>query len=139
MFTVFPYVLSAIEGLRTQLPRMAAYRDRARALATRLASEPDWHVLPEPPQVNAFQLHLPGCPDALRAAMFDVARESKFWLGANCVASVLPGHGMIEIGIGDAADGWRDEELVAHLREVVAAAARGARTDESSGSAADAS
>jgi len=126
VFTVFPYVLSAFEGLRTQLPRMPAYRERARALAARLASEPGWRVLPEPPQVNAFQLHLPGGPDALRAAMLDVARDSKFWLGATCVASVLPGHGMIEINIGDAADDWRDDELVAHLRGVVAAAARAA-------------
>jgi threonine aldolase len=123
--TVFPYVLSAFEGLRTQLPRMAAYRERARALAARLAGEPGWQLLPEPPQVNAFQVHLPGRPEALRAAMLDVARESKFWLGPTCVASVLPGRGMLEISIGDAADDWRDEELLAHLREVVAAAAHG--------------
>jgi threonine aldolase len=124
VFTVFPYVLSAFEGLRTQLPRMAGYRERARALAAALAREPGWHVLPEPPQVNAFQLHLPGEPARLRAAMLDLARESKFWLGASCVASVLPGHGMLEVSIGDAADGWRDEELLFHLRAVVASAGR---------------
>jgi threonine aldolase len=123
VYTVFPFVLSAFEGLRTQLPRMGAYRDRARSLAAVLAGEPGWHVLPAPPQVNAFQLHLPGQPEALRTAMLDVARESKFWLGAACAASVLPDHGMLEISIGDAADDWRDEELVAHLRTVVAAAA----------------
>jgi threonine aldolase len=124
VYTVFPYVLSAFEGLRTQLPRMGAWRERALALAAVLASEPGWHVLPEPPQVNAFQLHLPGRPEALRAAMLDVAREARFWLGASCVASVLPGHGMLEVSIGDAADDWTDDALVAHLRGVVAAAAR---------------
>jgi threonine aldolase len=121
--TVFPYVLATFEGLRTQLPRMGAYRERARALAARLVAEPGWHVLPEPPQVNAFQLHLPGRPEALRAALLEVARESRFWLGAACVASVLPGHGMLEVSIGDAADEWGDEELVARLRDVVAGAA----------------
>ena len=66
------------------------------------------------------------CPLILaHHAALDVARESKFWLGPTCVASVLPGRGMLEISIGDAADDWRDEELLAHLREVVAAAAHG--------------
>jgi threonine aldolase len=120
--TVFPYVLSAFEGLRTQLPRMAGYRERARSLATALAREPGWLVLPEPPQVNAFQLHLPGRPDALAAAMRDVAREAGFWLGASCAASVVPGHAMLEVSIADAADDWRDEELIEHLRAVVARA-----------------
>jgi threonine aldolase len=123
VYTVFPYVLSALEGLRTQLPRMAAYRERARKLAAALAAQPGWRVLPEPPQVNAFQLHLPGRPDAIRQAMLDVARRERFWLGAACTASALPGHAMIEVVIGDAADDWRDEEAVAHLRAVMQLAA----------------
>ena len=122
VYTVFPYVLSALDGLRTQLPRMGAYRARARALAAALSAENGWVVLPEPPQVNSFQLHLPGEPEALAEAMREVARREKFWLGARCAKSVLPGHGMVEIAIGDAADDWHDEAVVALFRAVVHAA-----------------
>lgn len=122
VYTVFPYALSALDGLRTQLPRMAAYRTRARALAAALAAEKGFVVLPEPPQVNSFQLHLPGDPQALGEAMREIARRDKFWLGARCVKSALPGHGMLEIAIGDASDDWRDEDVVALFRAVVHAA-----------------
>ena len=122
VYTVYPYVLSALDGLRTQLPRMGAYRERARALAAALSAEKGWVVLPEPPQVNSFQLHLPGEPAALAQAMRDIAGREKFWLGARCARSAVPGHGMLEIAIGDAADDWRDEEVVALFRAVVHAA-----------------
>ena len=124
LFTAYPFVLSALQGLRTQLPRMPAYRERARALAAVLAAEAGWRVAPEPPQVNAFQLHLPAAPQPLREALLDVARQDGFWLGARAVASHwLPGGAMVEVVIGDAAEGWTDGEAVAALRRAVAAAA----------------
>ncbi|PTT79949.1 threonine aldolase, partial [Pelomonas sp. HMWF004] len=105
--------MSAWQGLRQQLPRMAAYRERALALAARLAAQPGWRVAPEPPQVNAFQLHLPVAPERLREGLLQVAREQAFWLGARPVASQqLAGGAMVEVVIGDAADGWADGEAV---------------------------
>jgi hypothetical protein len=53
-----------------------------------------------------------------------VAQREGFWLGARAAASGRPGCAMVEIVLGDAADGWRDEEVVALLR-----AASGAATD----------
>ncbi|MBV8037510.1 low specificity L-threonine aldolase [Roseateles sp.] len=125
LFTVHPYVLSALQGLRTQLPRLPAYRERARALAAVLAAEPGWRVAPEPPQVNAFQLHLPAAPGALREAMLEVARRDGFWLGARPAASqLIEGGTMVEIVIGDAAQGWADAESLAAWRAAVALAGR---------------
>lgn len=125
--TLYPFVLSARDGLRRHLPRMPAYRERAQAFAAALAAhgaELGWRVAPEPPQVNAFQLHLPAAPDPLRDAMLDVARRDGFWLGARAVASqLLDGGAMVEVVIGDAADGWADEEAVAAWRGVLHAAA----------------
>jgi threonine aldolase len=122
LHTLHPFVLSALHGLRTRLPRMAAYRERARALAVRLAAEPGWRIAPEPPQVNAFQLHLPVAPDALREGLLAVARRDGFWLGVRPVASgVIDGGAMLEVVIGDAADGWTDAEAAAALRAAVAA------------------
>jgi threonine aldolase len=120
VFTLHPFVLSALHGLRTQLPRMPAYRERARQLAAALAAEPGWRVAPEPPQVNAFQLHLPVEPGQLREALLEVARRDGFWLGARAVASQVVGGGaMVEVVIGDAADGWADAEARAALRAAV--------------------
>lgn len=124
LFTVHPFVLSARQGLRQQLPRMAAYRERALALAAHLAAQPGWRVAPEPPQVNAFQLHLPVAPERLREGLLQVARAQAFWLGARAVASQqLAGGAMVEVVIGDAADGWADGEAVERLRQAVAASA----------------
>lgn len=123
VFTLHPFVLSALHGLRTQLPRMPAYRARAQALAKLLAAEPGWRVAPEPPQVNAFQLHLPAAPERLREALLGVADRDGFWLGARAVAStVLAGGAMVEVVIGDAAEDWADGEALAALRRAVQAA-----------------
>lgn len=125
VFTLYPMVLAARDGLRRRLPHMAAWRDRARTLAAALAAEPGWRVAPEPPQTNSFQLHLPVPPEALRAALLAVAREHGFWLGARAVPSVsLEGGAMVEIVIGEAADDWRDDEAVAAWRAAVDLARR---------------
>lgn len=121
LFTVYPFALSALQGLRAQLPRQAGYRERARRLAAVLAAERGWLVAPEPPQVNAFQLHLPVSPEALRDGLLEVARREGFWLGARSVPSQrLVGGAMVEVVIGDAADGWSDDEALAAWRQAVA-------------------
>lgn len=121
LFTAYPMVLSAAHGLRTQLAHMPAYRARAQALAAVLAAEPGWRVSPEVPQVNAFQLHLPVAPEALRDGMLAVAQREGFWLGARAVAShLVPGGAMVEVVIGDAAAAWADGEALAAWRAAVA-------------------
>ncbi|MCE4553781.1 threonine aldolase family protein [Roseateles cellulosilyticus] len=125
VYTQYPVVLAARDGLRRQLPRMADYRERARQLAALLVGEPGWRVAPEPPQVNAFQLHLPAGPAALREGLLAVARDQGFWLGARAVAStVLDGGAMVEIVIGDAADGWADAQALQAVRDAVAVSRR---------------
>ncbi|NCT85612.1 MAG: threonine aldolase [Comamonadaceae bacterium] len=125
LFTVHPYVLGALQGLRTQLPRLPAYRERARSLAALLGAEPGWRVAPEPPQVSSFQLHLPAAPEALREAMLEVARRDGFWLGARTAASrLIEGGAMVEIVIGDASDGWADADALAAWRAAMALTGR---------------
>ncbi|WP_457418461.1 threonine aldolase family protein [Roseateles sp. P5_E7] len=120
VFTLHPFVLSALHGLRTQLPCMPEYRERAQALARQLAAQPGWRVAPEVPQVNAFQLHLPVDPGRLREALLDVARADGFWLGARAMAShLIEGGAMVEVVIGDAAEGWTNDEAVNALRRAV--------------------
>jgi len=123
VYTLHPFVLSAIAGQRERLSRMAAYFERSLALASRLSAEPGWRVAPEVPHTNSFQLHLPADPARLREAMLTVAREEGFWLGARAVASTaLVGGAMVEIVIGDAAEDWADDAALASWRKAVALA-----------------
>ncbi len=125
VYTLYPFVLSAFQGLREQLPHMADYRNRARTLAAHMARVPSWHVTPEPPPTNSFQLHLPVAPDALREAMLAVAREHGFWLGARTTPSHKIADGaMVEVVVGNAAQDWTDDEVVTLWQQVVSAAQR---------------
>ncbi len=122
LFTVFPYVLSAMAGLDRHLPRMAGYRERAIRLAAALRRLEGARVAPEPPHTNAFQLHLPVEPARLDAALAAHAQASGFWIAGRSAESIWPGHAMIEVVIGDAADDWADDTAVAHLAAVLQAA-----------------
>jgi threonine aldolase len=122
LYTVYPMVLSALDGLRRHLPRMREYRDRARALAACLGALPGVRVWPDPPQTNSFQVHLPVAPECLRAALIDFAGRERVWLGARAAASIWPGHSMVEIVLGDAAEDWTDAEAQAWWQVVLAQA-----------------
>lgn len=58
MFTMEPYAVSAREGLRTVLPRMPEFYERAVELAQGLADK-GFRVFPEPPQCNSFRVYAP--------------------------------------------------------------------------------
>jgi threonine aldolase len=123
LHTVFPYALSAAIGLRTHLPRMAEYHQRARQLAVALAPVGGLVIAPTPPQTNSFQVHVQGEPARVRQAMLDIAREHRFWLGARASESTWPGHAMVEVAIGDASAGWTNDQVVAHFGRLVELAA----------------
>lgn len=119
LFTVFPYALSAAIGLRTHLPRMTEYHQRARQLAVALAQVDGLRLSPTPPHTNSFQVHLQGEPARVRQAMLDIAREHRFWLATRASESTWPGHAMVEVAIGDASTGWTNDQVVQHFGRLV--------------------
>ncbi|GGF25659.1 threonine aldolase [Aliidongia dinghuensis] len=112
LFTAFPFVISAAEGLQRYLPRMAAYRARACGLAEALSALPGVEAVPAAPHTNAFQLYLPATTNALDAAHLDLARASGVWLFGRFAETALPRLAMTEINIGDAAEDLSDGEVV---------------------------
>jgi hypothetical protein len=94
---------------------------RARPRAGRRAGRPARRAAgAEPPHTNSFR-YLPADPARLREALLAQAEATGFWLGNRAQPSVrLAGGAMVEIVIGDAADGWRDEQAVAAWRAVLA-------------------
>lgn len=122
LYTAFPFVLGASDGLRRHLPRMGEYYRRAQALATTLATLPGVTPTPAPPQCNAFRLCLPGRPDALKAAHLQLARETGVWLFGGFSDTLLPGLATAEVSIGDAADDLADDEIARLVARLVDAA-----------------
>jgi len=111
--TSFPEVISALAGLHSHLPRMPSYVERARAVAAALVALPGVRAVPAPPHTNAFQLYLPGTPDALDTAHRALAQAERRWLFNRFAPTALPDLTMVEISIGDSAADWSDAEIVA--------------------------
>ena len=119
LMTAFPFVIGASDGLRRHLPKMPGYFARARRLASRLAGIPGVKVVPAEPHCNAFQLYLPAPAEALDAAQLELAGASGVWLFRRFAPTALPGLGMAEISIGDAAEDLSDDEVAGLIEQLI--------------------
>ncbi len=97
-----PYVASAAMRFDARLALMPAWRDRAGRLAGALAQVPGVRVLPDPPHVNMFHLHLAAPADALAAARDEIARQEGAWIGGHFAEGATPGTSVLEIYVADA-------------------------------------
>lgn len=122
LVSLYPYALSAREGLRQRLGRMAAYREGARRVARCLSALPGVRVAPDPPQVNLFHAYLPRDGERLLTASAELAQREKVALFTRTRACDVPGYTSVEVSIGDAADALGDAELGELLRSVLASA-----------------
>lgn len=121
LWSVYPYAIAAQAGLRAHLPRMAAYRARARSIAEIVAGIDVCRVFPEPPHTNAFQVHMLGEAAALEARVLEIARATGVWLFDRIVPTPVPGIAMGEIQIGAGADQLSDDEVRVLLERLVSA------------------
>ena len=121
LYRLFPYAVSALAGLDTQLPRMAEYVDRARALAAALASEPRIAITPHVPQVNAFHLLLPGSVEALTERNRGFAKERGVWMFNLFYESPVDGHSIGEVVMGDSSDDYEIAEAAGWIGDFLGA------------------
>jgi threonine aldolase len=119
LFSVFPYVLAALEGLHHHLPKMEAYVARAREVSAAIAEIPGVMIVPDPPQTNAFQIYLPAGCEGLRKAAEKLAETEHIWLFGAFEETHFPPLTMAEITIGDAAEQWTTEEIVAAMKTLL--------------------
>ena len=117
LFTAFPYALGGLAGLDKHLPHMGDYVARARQLAAAL--DRALPVNPAPPQVNAFQLLLPGAPTEWTARNRRFAGERGIWMFSGFGDAPVGGHTAGEIVIGDNSDGYSIAEAVEWIEEFV--------------------
>lgn len=121
---LFPYVAAAMQGLEQRLPRMAAYHEKAKAIARALAPLPGVRVTPDPPQANALLVCLDGNPADLMEAALDVAEESGLWLFTEPQVSPYDGLAVFEITVREGAMALGDEEIVEGVLALQRALAR---------------
>ncbi|MFL5731775.1 MAG: threonine aldolase family protein, partial [Chloroflexia bacterium] len=100
IFTAFPYVLTAKQGLQEHVPKMASYCARARDIAAALSAIPGLHIAPDPPHTNAFQVYFPARPKPLEQAHLEIAESERVWLFGGFWPTPLPNISMSEVQLG---------------------------------------
>jgi threonine aldolase len=101
LFSAFPFLLAAEQGLDDILPRLPAFTQRARELALSIATLDDVAIVPDPPQTAMFHVLVRRPLEPLRTAALTLADETKVWLAAFKSTSD-PGVQMAELTITEA-------------------------------------
>ncbi|MEY9847617.1 threonine aldolase [Streptacidiphilus sp. BW17] len=119
LFQQWPAVLSALVGLDRELPRLDAYVDHAKTVATALSAAPGGRVHPAVPQTHQFQFWLPYPADRLNEATLRQAEESRRVLFGGWRDSAVPGLSLTEITVAGPALEWTEEDVADALKEFV--------------------
>jgi threonine aldolase len=120
---MFPFVLSAKQGLEMRLTRMAAYHAKAIEIAAALAALPEIEVLPNPPHTNMMHVFMRGEADRLEQAALDIAQEQKIWLVNGWQTSQNPAYQKFELTVGDASLDFTASEVTALFKTLFEKAA----------------
>ena len=119
LFTMLPYAVSALRGLRDELPRMAEYHQRAIEMAELLAAR-GIRTFPRPPHCNAFRLFLEEPGDEVTERVVNVMEQERLgvtppWQDSHDV----PGWSWTEFAVGPATMEWASERAVHVLARVL--------------------
>jgi threonine aldolase len=118
LFTLQPYAVAALRGLRDEVPRMSEYHQRAVELAERLARQ-GIAVAPAPPHTNAFRVYVPVERDVVLARLVKFAEAERTVLTPPWRAAEAPGWAWTEFTVGAATMTWTVDEAVALLADVL--------------------
>ncbi|MGI8702390.1 MAG: threonine aldolase family protein [Nocardioidaceae bacterium] len=114
VFTMLPYALSGLRGLRTLLPRMGEFHERAGALAAALEVE-GFRVFPNPPHTNAFRIYADRPEAVVNERIVRCLEEEGVVLLPPVRAGEMPGTSWSEFAVGAATMEWEVGEAAAAL------------------------
>jgi threonine aldolase len=120
LYGLWPNAASGLTGLRTRLPKMAAYREQALALAEAIRDLVGVEVLPDPPHTPMMHLLFQREPDALRAAALEFARAERIRTFSSAAATGVPGVCRVELEVGDATLEWTPDDFRRVLQRLLA-------------------
>lgn len=111
IFHLTPYAVSALVGLRDELPRMGEYVAWARACATALVAR-GLRVNPSPPHTNTFEVHVEAGRDDLLVRSAAVMERERVRFDGHWRPADVPGFSVAElVAHGPALE--HDPEIVA--------------------------
>lgn len=117
--TIFPYVLTALDGLRRHLPRMSAYHSHAVAIAEAVGQVPGLRPHPATPHGNSFQIHFDAAVGAIEEAATELARKRGIWLFNRFMPLAFPDRCFAELVVGEATMAWAPAEVAQALAELL--------------------
>lgn len=120
-FALAPYALSARAGFERNAGKMAAYRDRAVAIAARASAIAGVTIVPAIPQTNTFHLYLEGDRERLEAAAAAFARETGIFAFGRLAPSPLPSRYKWEFVAADATMALDVDTVVAAIERIARA------------------
>jgi threonine aldolase len=119
LFSMLPYALAALRGIREQLPRMAEYHHGAVDFAA-LLQERGIRVAPDPPHTNAFRFFVEGSAETLNDRRLTAMERDKVVLCWTLSAATTPGWSWAEFNVGPATMEWDLKEAADNLVEMLA-------------------
>jgi len=117
--TLAPYAIAAERGFERHVAKMAAYRDRAVAIAAALHEFDCVEVVPDPPQTNTFHVFLRGDASALETRAHAYAARTGTFTFARLAPTVMPTVHKWEFVVGDATMALSVEDVVAAVRATI--------------------
>lgn len=115
----WPLALAGLLGLDEVLPRMAAFRDHAVAIAKALTSDGVVDVLPDPPHTPLFHIRLPVPADAAQAAGKALLDEQGVHLFTRARSELWPDRCRVELMVGENTMEFAPDEVAALYADVV--------------------
>src|SRR5450631_2589102 len=119
LFTMLPYAVSALRGLREELPRMSEYHQRALEMAELLAAK-GIRTFPQRPHCNAFRLFLEAPGEVVTERVVTVMERERLAVTAQWGDSQdVPGWSWTEFCVGPATMDWSAAGAVDLLTRVL--------------------
>jgi len=112
LFAQWPAVVSALNGLDRELPRLPEYVEYAKIVAAALAELPGAVVHPAPPHTQQFQLWLPYPAEALNEAYLGLAEEERIRFIGGWSPRPPGDRSVAEVTIAADALAWSAEDVV---------------------------
>lgn len=120
----WPLAVAALLGMDEVLPRMAAFRDHAVAIAAAINAGGVASVLPDPPQTPMMHVLLPVPAQAAAQARDDLLSDTGVFLFSYARAESLPDRCRFEISVSDNAMAFTPTEVAALIDQLVERAKR---------------
>jgi len=117
MYSAFPMLITALEGLDHQLPLIPAWVERAHEIAEALSAVDKVRV--NKPQTNGFLVFLEGSLEALNNGVDDLNQQFGLSLFYQIMPTAVSHIQQLELQVGPAASAISTAEIVAYFKALV--------------------